>query len=134
MKCFPLLLVCSFLIACQSKLQKQLNQADALTIHFYRDARADSVIKIVRTTSKDAIENLTTFIENKESPVPATCGHDGDIIFYRGEQVLQVIDFNILQLNCRHFEMQINGKPVRTPMNNEAADFLLALWAGKKTF
>jgi hypothetical protein len=123
-----------FLAGCQTPLQKQLNTADAITVHFYNNARADSVVKIVRTTSKDAVQHLSAFIENRQANIAPSCGHDGDIIFYKGERVVQVLDFNLLQLNCRHFAFENGGKHYVLQMNNEAADFLLALWAGKRNF
>ena len=117
MRIWVFLLAAICCISCQTQLQKQLNTADTITIHYYNNSRADSVVKIVRTTSKDAIQNFTTYIENKQVQVPSACGHDGDIIFYKGTTVIQVLDFNLLELNCRHFAFDNGGKHVTLQMN-----------------
>lgn len=134
MKFICLALVAIICFSCQTKLQKQLNTADAITIHFYNNSRADSVVKIVRTTSKDAVQNLSSMIENKQTTIAPGCGHDGDIIFYKGDKVVQVMDFNLLQMDCRHFAFENGSQHVNLLMTKEAADFLLAIWAGKKNF
>jgi hypothetical protein len=133
MKYFSLALLLLAMASCTSPFQKQLNTADELTIHFYSSARADSVIKILRTNNKKAIEQLSSYIDTKQIKAPG-CGHDGDIIFYQGTRVLQVVDFNLLQTNCRHFAFEANGKQFTTSINSEGADFLMALWAGKTSF
>jgi hypothetical protein len=130
MKYFVILIAVMIFSCKESELKKDLKQADSVTIHFYNNSQADSVIKIVHTNSKDAIEKLSSFIDSKEIQ-DKSCGHDGDIVFLKNNQIIQTVNFYALQKGCRQFYFTKNGKPITTSVSNEAADFLTSLWAGK---
>lgn len=114
----------------ESELQKRLKKADAITVHFYLNAHSDSVIKIMHTNNKDAISKLASFIDDKEINAP-DCGRDGAIFFKQNDVVIDTVGFNVLQKSCRQFFFTENGKEHVTQVNNEAADFLTSMWAGK---
>lgn len=134
MKYFTCVLLIFLLISCkQNILQNKLQQADAINIHFYSNKKPDSIIKIVRTTSKDAIQKMISFIDSKNSK-DMNCGYDGDIQFLKGEGELLFISFSAFNANCRHFTFKINNNVVNTEVSNEASDFLMALGSGKSTY
>src|SRR5947209_7612470 len=83
----------------ESNLKKRFKQADEVTIHFFSNSQSDSVIKIVHTTSKQAVEQLASFIDNKQT-ANNFCGHDGDILFIKNNLVTDTVHFNALQKDC----------------------------------
>src|SRR5437763_9050217 len=102
------LFVLSFLISCRnSPFKKYLKEADAVTVHFYSTGHPDSLIKIMHTTNRDAIEKLSSFIDNKEI-TNHECAREGEIIFLKGSHEMQKVEFSMMQSNCRQFTFQYN--------------------------
>ena len=131
--CF-IVFIAFFLTSCaDSGLKKQLMQSNEITIHFYIDHQPDSVIKIVHTTSREAINKLVSYIDSKEIN-GNDCGNDGDIVFMKGNKTLMTVTFNALQASCRQFTFRFNTKVTTTKVSDDAANFLMGLWAGKMNY
>ncbi len=131
MKNFTLYILFLLGYGCNSnKIKDGLNKADTMTIHFFKNSLPDSVLKIVRTTSTEAIDKFANYIAYKaikERP----CAIDGDIVFSKANLPIALVRFNALNGSCRQFIFDYQGKHYATRLGNEAADLLTALWAGK---
>ena len=131
---FLLLILTSFiLLSCnESAIRKSFSSADSLVIHF-KDEQKGEVLKTVQTAEKKAIGRLSDFID-----APATqefkCGYDGKMFFYKGDSLIQEVDFQMKNEQCRHFVFLLDGKLMSTRMNQEATDFLDALSRGLPTY
>lgn len=125
-----LIAICSVIAGCgTSGISKQLSVADSLVITFNYNS-TDSVINSVHTTDKKAIQKLAGFVGKGDSTGYGHCGYSGNMQFYKeGKQLLPVV-FSYTD-NCRYFLYDWENKVTSTKMNNEAADFLRSLAAGK---
>ncbi len=116
----------------ESSTRKSFSSADSLVIHF-KDVQAGKVLKTVQTADPRAISRLIDFIEGPPSE-EYKCGYDGKMFFYKDHQQVQEVDFQSKQVNCMHFVFMLDGKLKSTKMNQEAADFLDALYRGLPTY
>ncbi|GAC1418429.1 MAG: hypothetical protein NVS1B13_04280 [Flavisolibacter sp.] len=134
MKLFTLFILILLGYGCSTnKIKEDLNKADTITIHFFKNSLPDSVLKIVRTTNTVTINKLATFIAYKEiKEMP--CVVDGDIEFFKADHILALVRFNTLNGSCRQFIFDYNGRHYATRVGNEVADLLTALWAGKSFY
>ena len=116
----------------ESAVSKSFRNADSLVIHF-KDEQAGKVLKTVQSAEAKAIGRMADFID-----APAVeqykCGYDGKMFFYKNDQLVQEVDFQMKQEQCRHFVFQLDGKLMSTRMNQEATDFLDALERGLPTY
>jgi hypothetical protein len=129
-----LLLITLGCISCSdnSAVSKKLSGSDSLVIRFYAP-QSDSVIKLVSTTEKKAINRVSEFVSAKETE-PFKCGYDGALLFFeKGKQVSDV-SFKYSEPGCRHFLLDAEGKLTSTKMSNEAADFLESLAKGQESY
>jgi hypothetical protein len=133
MKYIPVVIIL-FLISCkQGEIANTLKQSDEITVRFYLNSHSDSVIKILHTNNKDAITKLANFVDSKQKK-DANCGRDGDITFKRNGMLVENVYFNVLQKDCREFFFYSRGTEIVTEINNEASDFLTAMWSGKNYY
>ncbi|MBI5859120.1 MAG: hypothetical protein HZB42_15910 [Sphingobacteriales bacterium] len=113
----------------KSAISKKLSGCDSLVITF-NAPNSDSIINMVSTAEKKAINKLSGFLNGKAAE-QYKCGYDGNMIFYKkGQQVMPVV-FKYSEDGCRHFLFDMDNKLTSIRMSNEAADFLESLSTGK---
>jgi hypothetical protein len=119
-----------FLLSCnQSAISKKLSTSDSVVVTF-NELNSDAVSKTVAATEKTAISKLSGFLSGKVTE-QYKCGYDGNMIFYSQGKELMPVVFKYKDKNCRFFLYELDGKTISTAMNNEAADFLESLEAGR---
>jgi hypothetical protein len=126
-------LLLSFLASCSgSGSGHHLSGADSLVINF-NNKENNTIINTIHTTESKAIKKIRQFVSGKQAE-EYKCGYDGNILFYRANNLLGDISFNYSVEGCRHFIQLIGGKLQSTTMSNEAADFLSSLAQGKNWY
>lgn len=117
---------CLIIVSCSnSPLVAHLENSDRVEVRFKHNSE-DSTFKKVTTREAHAIQTILQFADGEHIDL-GNCQSDGNIMFYRKDSLAGEISFNFSDDGCHHFLQQFNGKPVATKMNNEAADFLIAL-------
>lgn len=117
--------------SCLSKtpVEKKLSSCDSLVITF-NAPNSDSIMSMVSTTEKKAINKLSGFLKGKAAE-QYKCGYDGNMIFYKnGRQIMPVV-FKYSEDGCRHFLFDMDNKLTSIRMSNEATSFLESLATGR---
>lgn len=112
----------------QSAVRASFSGADSLVVHF-KNEKAGVVTKTVQTTEANAVKKIIGFIDASVTE-DFKCGYDGKMFFYKEEQMVQEVDFQMNDEACRHFSFLLDGKLMSTKMSSEAVDFFAALEKG----
>lgn len=126
------LLVLTFASCSRSAVNKKLTVSDSLVITFNKP-NTDSLINIVSTTEKKAIQKLAGFLEGKKAEV-SNCGFDGNMVFYSKGEIILLVVFQYKEKDCRQFTFETDNKVIQTFMSNEAKKFLKSLAEGKEWY
>lgn len=128
------LVVSVFLFSCGNKsaITKKLSLSDSLVISF-NIPNTDSIINMVSTTEKKAIQKLAGYPDSKKAEVSG-CGFDGNMIFYRQGEIIMPLVFQFQQKGCRQFIFENDNETKSTLMSDEASDFLNSLLQEKNWY
>lgn len=134
MRLISCLVVSVFLFSCGNKsaISKKLSGSDSLVITFYKP-NTDTIINMVSTTEKKAIQKLAGYLGGKKTEVSG-CGFDGNMIFYRQGEIIMPVVFQFQEKGCRQFKFEKENETRSTLMSNEASDFLNSLLQGKNWY
>lgn len=127
-----IILVLIFASCSRSAVNKKLSGSDSLVITFNKP-NTDSIINIVSTTGKKAIQKLAGYLDGKKAEVSG-CGFDGNMIFYRQGEIIMPVIFQFQVKGCRQFMFENENETRSTLMSNEASDFLSSLLQGKNWY
>lgn len=126
------LIVFLFASCSRSAVHKKLSGSDSLVITFNKP-NTDTIINMVSTTEKKAIQKLAGYLDGKKAEVSG-CGFDGNMIFYRQGEIILPVVFQFQQKGCRQFIFENENETKSTLMSNEASDFLNSLLQEKNWY
>lgn len=126
MKSIVTIILGSLLLSCgHSKLVDHLQGSDSVSVSFVQKG-SGTLIKIVGTSGRYAIQDLLTYTDSKETAA-FNCNDDGHITFFKKGIPAGHVSFNYTTDGCHHFKITKDGKVTTTEMNNQAVDLLKAL-------
>jgi hypothetical protein len=109
--------------SCSHATKNGLSGSDSLVINFNTPG-SNNIQKTVSTTSRNAIAEISGYVDEKPATVNNSCMFDGNLIFYKKSELVADVSFNFSEDSCRVFIKQVNGKLEPTVMTNKAADML----------
>jgi hypothetical protein len=125
---FIMVLVLS-LFSCNqpSGINEVIASGDSVAINFFKgDGTADSVTNMIMLKDKTQIGKLAGFVEGGKTAT-SKCGYDGSLHVFKGDLVLQDIDFSFNNAQCMHFSFSLKNKLYCTTLSNEASQFIRSL-------
>ena len=122
--------VCS-LMACNhanKEIQDHITKSDSLAINYFRgDGTMDTVVAIKIIRDKQIISQMGAFVGMQSVKGNIKCGYDGSLHFFKMNQVIQDIDFQMNDANCMQFSFLLDGKIAYTGLSPEAKHLLETL-------
>lgn len=125
---YLILIICSIIfISCKQsvpQLTEKITNADSMAINYFKgDGTMDTVVAVKIIADKNKLNQLAklaagSVVEN------GNCGFDGSLHFFKGNQVIQDINFRITDSKCNQFTFRLGGKVYFTQLTTEAKELI----------
>jgi len=91
--------------------------------YFKGDGTMDTVVAVKIISDKKKLNQLAklaagSVVEN------GNCGFDGSLHFFKGNQVIQDLNFRMNDSKCNQFTFRLGGKVYFTQLNSEAKELI----------